>query len=284
MRLQSDKRLLVAAALLCLIATGNLWAIDLTESRIHSTMDRVMASSRYSPGAVNASGSETFDDDEWPGTSAGKPSAPSAVDEFEEEGKKSVFKAAALSALVPGGGQYYVGNKRTAYYFFAAEALTWAGFASFTIYSNWKENDYILHASVHANARLDGKSDEFVDLVGFYSDIHEYNSLARAFDPERPYLMDTPENHWSWDSEDSRREYRHLKNRSREASRRAEFMIGVAVVDRIISIIDAVRATRKHNRQMPSEFSQDHSIQYKFGVHPYSTTRQFSFTVYPGFL
>lgn len=262
----------VALVLGLLVTAGRLAALEMPETPVQSAMQAAIWSAR-------AGQSASVDGDSWPGSA----SAPTVLDNSEEVGRKSLFKAVTYSFLIPGGGQYYVGNKRTAHYFFAAEALTWIGFASFTVYSHWKKDDYLLYASVHANAQLEGKSDDFVDLVGFYDDIDEYNTLARAFDPDRPYLRDTPENHWSWESDAARLQFRSLKNSSREASRRANFMIGVAVVDRIVSMIDAARATRKHNRQMRSEFSKGPSVQYKFSVHPLSESRQVSLTVYPGF-
>ena len=46
-------------------------------------------------------------------------------------GGKSVFKAVLYSSLIPGGGQYYLGKRKTARYFFAAEESclpdTWLG-------------------------------------------------------------------------------------------------------------------------------------------------------------
>ena len=156
-------------------------AIELPPSKVHDAMNRTM----YADSYAQQMGSAAEFDDEWSGAS--KP--PTALEvATETSGRKSMFKAAALSALVPGGGQYYVGNKRTAYYFFAAEALTWVGYASFKVYGNWREDDYIRYAAVNANANLDGKSDEYVDLVGFYDDIDQYNSLARAFDPDPTVL------------------------------------------------------------------------------------------------
>ena len=96
-------------------------------------------------------------------------------------------------------------------------------------------------------------------------------------------MPDTPENHWRWSSTEDRLEFRSLKNRSREADRRAELMIGVAVIDRIISIIDAVRATRKHNRQMRTDFSAQSQPSYRVSFNPFSSSRQVSLTVYTGF-
>ena len=198
------------------------------------------------------------------------------------EGKKSVFKAALYSALVPGGGQYYLGQKKTARYFFVGEALTWIGYASFRIYGNWKKDDYIELAAAKANAQLEGKDDEFVDLVGFYTDIREYNTLGRIFEPDRPYLTDTPENHWQWQTYKDLREFRDLKNQSRESYRRGDFMIGVAVVARVVSIIDAVRNVKRVNRRISRSASLE-GQNWQLTVDPLDQKRQVRFSFYPGF-
>jgi hypothetical protein len=162
--------------------------------------------------------------------------------------------------------------------------LTWVGFAAFRVYSSWKEDDFVRFATVHANARLEDRDDEFRDLVGFYSDIDQYNSFGRVFDPERPYLEDTPDNHWRWDSIESRETYRHLKNRSREAKRRSDFMIGIAVVSRIISVIDTIRDGKRQNRELDSNgFSDRSGPDLKFKVDPFSSTKQVSLTLFTDF-
>ncbi len=195
-------------------------------------------------------------------------------------GHKSLFKAGLLSAIVPGGGQFYVGSRKSGRYFLATELLTWVGYASFKTYANWKEDDYIRYAAVHANAQLEGKSDEFIDLMGFYTDIDEYNRLGRAFDPDREFLPDTPENHWQWQDQADRFNFRDLKNRSRESDRRAEFMIGIAIIDRVVSIIDAVRGARRANNRLKGTFGASEQPAYKFSVNPFSSRNQIQLTIF----
>lgn len=192
-------------------------------------------------------------------------------------GEKSIWKAGLYSAVLPGLGEYYVGHKEKARIFFAGEALTWIGFTAFRVYGNARENDFIDFAATHANAQLENKDDEFRDLVGFYEDIDQYNSFGRVFDPERPYLMDTPENHWRWNSEDDMDVYRNLKNRSKEAYRRSEFMVGVAVVARVVSVIDAIRDAKRHNNRLENELTDASPIQLEFD--PLSPTRQVVLTL-----
>lgn len=200
------------------------------------------------------------------------------------ERKSSLFKAGLYSALLPGLGEYYVGHKSKARVFFAVEAATWISFFSFHIYGNWRENDYIDYAAVHANASLDDKDQEFRDWVGFYSDIDQFNSLGRVQDPDRPYLEDTPENHWRWQSAAEQDTYRHLKNRSREAHRRRDFMVGLAVVNRIVSIVDAVRDAKRSQREIKgSEFSLINGLNYRLEITPFNVEKPVSMAIFKRF-
>ncbi|PWB69920.1 hypothetical protein C3F09_09950 [candidate division GN15 bacterium] len=197
-------------------------------------------------------------------------SKPPARDEFNETknlrptGRKSVLKAAVLSALLPGAGEYYLGNRGKARYFFAVEAISWTGVIAYRIYGHWRQEDYIRYARTYANANLDGKSEEFRDLVGFYHSIDEYNTLGRVYDPERPYLYDTPDNHWRWQSDADQAAYRNLKNRSREAYRRARFAVGIAVANRIVSVLDAIRDGRRASRSLEHGALPEKRLQIQF--------------------
>ena len=192
----------------------------------------------------------------------------------------SVAKAAFLSALLPGLGEYYVGHRTKARYFFGAEAATWIGFIAFRTYGSWKKDDLIRFAGEYAGASLEGKDDEFLDWVGFYPSIDDFNTLGRVSDPDRPYLEDTPENHWLWLSESDQEAYRDLKNSSREAYRRANFMIGVAIVNRLISVIDAIRDAKRAGRRLDDTFSDTDKWNYKIKLNPFSASRQISLTIY----
>lgn len=257
--------------ILFVLSSSDLFALGFPESKIDAAMRKELARDSW-----RASLDQPFktDEDSDKSDNSFRP---------KRSGHKSLFKAGLYSALIPGGGQLYVGNKKTARYFLAAELVTWVGYISFKTYGNWKEDDYIRYAAVHANAQVGDKSEEFVDMVGFYNDIYEYNRLGRVFDPDREYLPDTPENHWQWKSEADRYNFRDLKNRSREADRRAEFMIGIAVVDRLISIIDAVRGARRANNELKTDFASSDKPAYKISVNPFNSRNQFKLTIYPGF-
>ncbi len=250
----------LALSLLLLLACSAA-AIELSPSPVQAAMDN----QRY------LASSNDFKD------------APSDVKQAKSAGKPSLIKAGALSLLVPGLGEYYLGHRTKAKYFFAGEAFTWIGYFSFHTYAGWKKADAVDYAAQYANANLQGRDDTFMDLVGFYTDIDQYNTLGRVSDPERPYLADTPANHWRWQSDSTQAAFRDIKNRSREAYRRANFMLGVAVVSRIVSVIDAIRDARRERGTFGSDFSQTDKPSLHFNVNPMSYNRQVSLTLLTSF-
>jgi hypothetical protein len=198
----------------------------------------------------------------------------------QEPRPRSVVRAALLSVLLPGLGEYYVGHRNKAKYFFGAEALTWVSFFAFRTYGGWRKDDYIRLAGERAGASLEGKDDDFLDWVGFYRDIDEFNTLGRVFDIDRPYLEDTPENHWRWLTESDQEAYREIKNSSREAYRRSEFMIGVAIINRVISVIDAVRDAKRSNSRLDRSFGHTAGLNYRLTIDPFSGRQQVKLTVF----
>ena len=265
--------LAVLVLLVALPVAGS--TVELADSPVHEAMRAAIGGALH-PALFAGKSDDEFGDE--------KPAAkPKEAAETPKTGHKSLYKAALLSAIVPGGGQYYLGNKRAARYFFVAEAATWVAYFSWHTYGNWKKDDYVRYAAERANAQLEGKSEEFLSWVGFYDNIREFNNLGRVSDPERAYLFDTPANHWEWQNQGDRRTYRDLRNSSKEAYRRSDFMIAAAVVDRIISIIGAVRSASHMGRSIESEdFSAQPGSRFKFEVDPLAS-RQICLTLYPGF-
>lgn len=201
--------------------------------------------------------------------------------EDKSEKKKSVsaLKAGLFSAVLPGLGEYYVGDKEKARYFFAVEAFGWLGYIAFKTYSNMKKDDLINFAAVNAGASLEGKDDNFLDMVGFYVSIDDYNSFGRVFDTDRPYFVDNSQNHWRWQSFSDQSTYRNLKNRSREAKRKSEFMIGLVVLNRIVSVIDVIRSSKNANRTIDEFQSKKEDKNYKFTIDPFNNKQQLTLTI-----
>ncbi len=182
-------------------------------------------------------------------TSTGDPDmSPEAIN-LSEERSFSRTRAVLLTMLVPGAGHFYLGQKGRGEVFMGAEAFAWAGFFAFRIYGSWRKDDYIRYAQDHAGIDPSGKDDDFYGRLSFYDSREEYNTVGRLYNPGDPYYPDIAAYYWHWDSETSREYYRDIRNSSQSSYRKATFMIGVAIANRIIAAIDVFRLAAKMNRQ-----------------------------------
>jgi hypothetical protein len=195
--------------------------------------------------------------------------------EFEEkkEGMKSAAKAAILSFLLPGAGELYGGANTKGKIFIFSEASVWAGYFGLKTYGNWLEDDYKTYAASHAKVDLTGKPDGFFDQLGFYDSRDMYNQFALLYHrgEVQAYPVDDFWN-WEWQSKDSRLYYRDLKNRSKDASRRALYMVGLSLVNRIISVVDAMKTVRTYNNKKSFELSH---IRFDLKANPLSRNPRF---------
>jgi TM2 domain-containing membrane protein YozV len=166
---------------------------------------------------------------------------------------RSPWQAVGLSLLLPGAGQIYGGAAGRGKVFLGAEALVWGMALGFDRWSAWKKGDATDFAVEHAELIPAGKDDTFLEYLEFYDSRDEFNRAGRIIDPSRPFLPETRDTYWQWDSGDSRRIYRDLRNQSDAAGRNATFMVYVAVINRVVSAVDAFRVVHKSNARQQSE-------------------------------
>ncbi|PJA26228.1 MAG: hypothetical protein CO189_12070 [candidate division Zixibacteria bacterium CG_4_9_14_3_um_filter_46_8] len=165
---------------------------------------------------------------------------------------KSGFKAGLLSVMLPGAGEFYLGNKSRAAVFVGTEAAIWGGYLAFHTWGDWLKNDYKSYAAEHADAKVYGKDDKFFDRMQFYDSRDWFNEIeGERYGYPYPY---TDYYYWHWDSPDSRKEFRKIRYNSKAAFRNATFMIGVAVVNRLASVVDAVWLSRQIKKGEGLEF------------------------------
>jgi len=208
---------------------------------------------------------------------------PSFEDEFQKpSGRKSTAKAMLLSLLLPGAGELYAGNGTGSRIFLGLEGSIWAGFFAFRTYGSWKKTDYKGYAALHAGVNLDSKTDDYFENITYYDTRDQYNQFARLYHGADATIY--PENdfwNWNWDSQDSKGRFRDLRNQSKTAYRRALFMVGLAAVNRIVSVLDAARSVKKFNRKLSSEFSSINPTDLKFSLdaNPFGKNPHYYFKV-----
>ncbi|UCF78726.1 MAG: hypothetical protein JSW03_00155 [Candidatus Eiseniibacteriota bacterium] len=181
-----------------------------------------------------------------------------AVSSGGEGSGPSRVKAMALSVLLPGAGHYYAGKKGRANIFFLTESAIWTSFVVFEVQGYLRKGNYREYAELMAGVDAEGKPDEFYRALGQYmrSDPGpgSYNESirreARALYPDdremqEQYLLENGyfgEDAWEWVSEEDQARYKSLRRKSQLSFRRATYMLGLAVANRILAAMDAARS------------------------------------------
>lgn len=179
---------------------------------------------------------------------------------------KAKGKAFLYSLLLPGAGEYYVGNKTMAKAFFFTEIILWASAISFDSYSNWKRDDMYVYAATHAGAHAEDKPAQYFVDIGNYDNIYEYND-AKQRQREFYKVYSEEEYYWSWDSPANRDKFENMRISSDRAHNRAIFAIGGIIANHLVSAIDAVWQSYRYNKRIQNEQNLE-SMRLRFDAHP----------------
>jgi hypothetical protein len=162
-------------------------------------------------------------------------------------------KLAMLYSLVlPGLGELYLGHKGRATAFFAVEGAIWTSYIAFQSQGGHRKDLYQEFAEVRAGAaRKD--DDEYYRVIGNYissdgpfSANEGVRRQARALYPNNPaeqqaYYEEhayTGDDSWNWFSEADLDRYKDMRTESLDAYQKADYSLGAAVANRLLSIID----------------------------------------------
>lgn len=193
---------------------------------------------------------------------AGAAGSPAAKDHEAEPVRHNRLKAIGASLLLPGLGQLTTGHKDHARAFFAAEAAIVIAYTAFTVQGNVHQNDYIDYAGRFAGVSdAEGRPDWYYHNLGQYNSsddyIDEIERTARAMygndlEARAEYVERNrpgPDETWQWRSEADRLEYHAKRKSSRNAFRSASHTLGVALLNRLVSAVDAaILAGKSDNR------------------------------------
>ncbi|MDX9976755.1 MAG: hypothetical protein RBS16_01845 [Candidatus Cloacimonadales bacterium] len=198
------------------------------------------------------------------------------------DSSKSVGKAMLYSAILPGAGQLYAENQNSAGVFLATEALLWFGKNRFDNEKKWTENSYKQFAVEMAGANPNTKSSQYNVMQGYMSS-DDYNNevilAARNYflliynEPElyEQYLamnLYTEDEAWDWKSNEDRLKFKEMRNRRQKYMIYSNFTFGSLLINRLISVVDAAKSTRKYNRHhvytAPDIDGKGISLHYEF--------------------
>jgi TM2 domain-containing membrane protein YozV len=165
------------------------------------------------------------------------------------------FAAGGLSAILPGAGQFYNGEKKKAYIMAGIEVAIWVAWFVFDEQGDSRLQDAKDYASIYAGA---GGTDEtfYWRAVGRYAASDDYNEdlirQGRASDDPLPSPVG-PDLDWLWVNQTRQADYRRLYDDSDNAYNRRDFMILFMIVNRVVSVVDAVVGAGKTPGKLEAE-------------------------------
>jgi len=167
------------------------------------------------------------------------------------EGYKSPGKAFIFSAVAPGSGQLYVGAKR-GYVYLGIEAVAWTTSYFFHQSGKEKEDEYMDFADVHwtepALGDSVGLAPDGVTVIRYDEEHHErieyfyQNDKGHYYEDIGKYAYYTI----GWDT-GTLDDYLDMRDDSNRLLKNSDYAIMAAVVNHVVSAVDALRLARSHN-------------------------------------
>lgn len=201
----------------------------------------------------------------------------------------STRRAMLYSALVPGLGEMYLSEYTRGGIFLGAEVLIMASYFRLNKEVDWKIRSYELYANRYADVSL-GSSDSYYRLINNYISSEQYNAEIELYlrnryivyenNPElynyyRDRYLISEEDGWEWDSREVWLAYREIRREKQKLEILANFAIGAAVLNRLISVIDSALIARSVNRQ--STVLTNLSVEPDFAKKGYMVSYEFKF-------
>lgn len=175
--------------------------------------------------------------------------------------KKKTGLAILYSALLPGMGELYAGGYSSGKYFTIADGILWGGLIGVNAYAKSRENNYKSFAQAYGSVNVNGKDDKYFADIGNYLDIYQYNrrqELDRNFED----IYNEQTHYWKWSGQEQRSEYRAMWKSSEQWYNSSRFIIGALILNRIASIINAIRLVNAHNKNLKKELGWQIGFNY----------------------
>jgi hypothetical protein len=175
--------------------------------------------------------------------------------------KKSPALAILYSALLPGMGELYAGNYSLGQYLTITEAVLWGTYIGIEKYGDWKKESYQSYAKSAGGVDLTNKNEEYFAKIADYRDIVQYNEEMSA---QRNFkaMYNSESHYWNWATTSERRTYRSMWVSSQVSYNNLRFVVGGMILNRIASIINAVRLVTAYNKSQQANNSWNMNVNY----------------------
>jgi len=249
MRSKMIRVLFVTVFMLVLLVAGSLMAGEIPENTAFLRTELAVSPSSLwhsqgsSTGLVLASKSDQ--DKRQPyesGYSSDSDESAPKDDYVDIPNQGNKVQAGLLSLVLPGAGQYYNGKKKKAYIMAGAEMAVWSAYLIFNHQGNSRMDDAETFAGIYAGTSGEHET-VYWQSVGRHMDNDAYNDAllreARALEETATGLI-YGDDSWQWVNNTRRQEFNKLRADGNTSYKRRDFMILFAVINRAVSVVDAV--------------------------------------------
>ncbi len=168
---------------------------------------------------------------------------------------KSVGKAILLSAIFPGAGEYYLGHKSSGKFLMSLDLVLWGTFFGAGYMERTTVDNYKAAATRFAGVKNRDYDERYWIQIGYYDDIYQNNERELVNRNLDYVYTDTEYYYWSWDSEESRLKYLGLRVDAVDYSHIGERMAMGLFVDRLISVLNIIRISKKNKDRTSTSLS-----------------------------
>jgi len=165
-------------------------------------------------------------------------------------GKKPVGLVFLMSLVLPGSGEYYMGNKVQSVIFLTSEVLLWTGLTANSMYAEHLLEESYTYAAQHANVSRSGKDKQYWIDIGKFDSIYDFNEERRRDRLFDAVYLNEEEKYWFWDGRDKRFKYDGMRLDANEISGQDVYFYASIVLNHLVSAVNALRLARGHNREL----------------------------------
>ena len=183
----------------------------------------------------------------------------------EQLEKKSAGLAILYSLLLPGMGELYADAYDSGKYFTIAEGVLVATFIGMNVYANNQEDNYKAYATSNANVNTNGKDETYFATISEFDNIFQYND-EKALERNFNQMYNTESNFWKWASTQDRQTYRGMWSSSEQTFNDLRFVVGLMLLNRVVSAINAARLVSAYNNRIDEQMSWNISLGLKNNI------------------
>ena len=151
-------------------------------------------------------------------------------------------KASLLSAVLPGAGQWYVGDRPRACLMGGIEAGIWGAYLVFDHNGDSWRDSAVDYAMVYAGTSGSHNEAYWINVGSYMDSDAYYDALARearALEEPSPAPISAADS-WQWVNNERRQDFWRLWGDAHDSYDRRDYMIAFAIVNRVVSMVDAV--------------------------------------------